>query len=87
LWAEASDGQEAFAKMADKTQHCYFGSLSGEIDGVGLIREAKKQLVKASRIRYACIFQQPKFIEECCEAGAAYCMLNRLISLRWQNVL
>ncbi len=78
--AEASDGQEAFAKMARHRPNVVISDLYlGKIDGVGLIRTAKKQLPDhfPSFIMLASFASQNLF-EECCEAGAAYCMLKPL---------
>ena len=76
--AEASDGHEAFAKMARLRPNIVISDLYlGKIDGVGLIKEAKKQLGEAfpAFIMLAAFNSQTLF-EECCEAGAAYCMLK-----------
>ncbi len=78
--AEAADGQEAFAKMARlKPNIVISGLYLGKIDGVGLIRTAKKQMPDyfPSFIMLAPFASQNLF-EECCEAGAAYCMLKPL---------
>ena len=43
--AEASDGQEAFAKMVRTKPNVVISDLYlGKIDGVGLIRNAKRQM-------------------------------------------
>jgi two-component system response regulator (stage 0 sporulation protein A) len=49
----------------------------GKIDGVGIIRSAKKQMPNdfPAFIMLASFTSQNLF-EECCEAGAAYCMLK-----------
>ncbi|MBE6691909.1 MAG: sporulation transcription factor Spo0A [Ruminococcaceae bacterium] len=78
--AEASDGQEAFSKMARTKPNIVISDLYlGKIDGVGLIRTAKKQMPDEfpSFIMLASFASQNLF-EECCEAGAAYCMLKPL---------
>jgi two-component system response regulator (stage 0 sporulation protein A) len=78
--AEAADGQEAFSKMARTKPNVVISDLYlGKIDGVGLIRTAKKQLPEdfPSFIMLASFASQNLF-EECCEAGAAYCMLKPL---------
>lgn len=78
--AEAADGQEAFSKMARLKPNIVISDLYlGKIDGVGLIKTAKKQLPECfpSFIMLA-TFASPNLFEECCEAGAAYCMLKPL---------
>ncbi len=77
---EAVDGQEAFSKMARLKPNIVISDLYlGKIDGVGLIRTAKKQMPDdfPSFIMLASFASQNLF-EECCEAGAAYCMLKPL---------
>lgn len=78
--AEASDGQEAFAKMARLKPNIVISDLYlGKIDGVGLIREAKKQLGNNfPAFVMLASFNSQNLFEECCEAGAAYCMLKPL---------
>lgn len=76
--AEASDGQEAFAKMVRTKPNVVISDLYlGKIDGVGLIRNAKKQMPNdfPAFVMLASFTSQNLF-EECCEAGAAYCMLK-----------
>ena len=76
--AEAADGQEAFAKMVRMKPNVVISDLYlGKIDGVGLIRSAKRQLPEEfpAFIMLASFTSQNLF-EECCEAGAAYCMLK-----------
>lgn len=78
--AEASDGQEAFAKMARLKPNIVISDLYlGKIDGVGLIREAKKQLGdNFPAFVMLASFNSQNLFEECCEAGAAYCMIKPL---------
>lgn len=76
--AEAADGQEAFAKIARTKPNVVVSDLYlGKIDGVGIIRSAKKQMLDdfPAFIMLASFTSQNLF-EECCEAGAAYCMLK-----------
>lgn len=76
--AEAADGQEAFAKIARTKPNVVVSDLYlGKIDGVGIIRSAKKQMPNdfPAFIMLASFTSQNLF-EECCEAGAAYCMLK-----------
>ncbi|MBQ5837994.1 MAG: sporulation transcription factor Spo0A [Clostridia bacterium] len=76
--AEAADGQEAFAKIARTKPNVVVSDLYlGKIDGVGIIRSAKKQMPDdfPAFIMLASFTSQNLF-EECCEAGAAYCMLK-----------
>lgn len=76
--AEAADGQEAYQKMARLKPNVVISDLYlGKTDGVGLIRNAKRHLNDAfpSFIMLS-DFSSPNLFEECCEAGAAYCMLK-----------
>ncbi|MBR5277637.1 MAG: sporulation transcription factor Spo0A [Clostridia bacterium] len=76
--AEAADGQEAFSKMARTKPNIVISDLYlSKIDGVGLIKTAKKQMPEdfPSFIMLASFASQNLF-EECCECGAAYCMLK-----------
>lgn len=78
--AEAADGQDAYNKLVRLKPNIVVSDLYlGKIDGVGLIRTAKKQLAAdfPSFIMLASFHSQNLF-EECCEAGAAYCMLKPL---------
>ena len=74
---EAGDGQEALLKITRLKPNIVISDLYlGKIDGVGLIRESKKQLGESypSFIMIS-TFNNPSLYEECVEAGAAYCML------------
>ncbi len=76
--AEAADGQEAFSKMARMKPNVVISDLYlGKIDGVGLIKTAKKQMPDdfPAFIMLSSFPSQSHF-EECCEAGAAYCMIK-----------
>lgn len=76
--AEAADGQEAFQKMARTKPNIVIADLYlGKLDGVGLMRTAKKQMPAdfPSFIMLAS-FSSLNLFEECCELGAAYCMLK-----------
>ena len=78
--AEAADGQEAFQKMARVKPNIVISDLYlGKIDGVGLIKTAKKQMPEdfPSFIMLSA-FPSQNLFEECCESGAAYCMLKPL---------
>ena len=78
--AEAAVGQEAFSKIVRTKPNIVISDLYlGKIDGVGLIRTAKKQLTEdfPAFIMLAS-FNSQNLFEECCEAGAAYCMLKPL---------
>lgn len=75
---EASDGQEAFGKIARCKPNIVIMDLYlSKLDGVGLIKECKKQLGDnfPSFIVLA-PFVATNLFEECCESGAAYCMLK-----------
>ena len=76
--AEAADGQEAFSKIVRTKPNIVISDLYlGKIDGVGLIRTAKKQLTEdfPAFIMLAS-FNSQNLFEECCEAGAAYAGLR-----------
>ncbi len=76
--AEAADGQEAFQKIARMKPNIVISDLYlGKIDGVGLIRSTKMQMPEEfpSFIMLAS-FASDNLFSECCEAGAAYCMLK-----------
>ncbi len=74
---EATDGQEALLKITRLKPNIVISDLYlGKIDGVGLIREAKKQLGDAyPAFIMISSFNNPSLYEECVEAGAVYCML------------
>lgn len=76
--AEAVDGQEAFAKMVRTKPNVVISDLYlSKIDGVGLIRDAKKQMPDDfPAFVMLAAFNNQMLFEECCEAGAAYCMLK-----------
>ena len=78
--AEAADGQEAFAKMVRCKPNVVISDLYlGKMDGVGLIRTAKRQLRdELPAFIMLASFTSSNLFEECCEAGAAYCMLKPL---------
>lgn len=76
--AEATDGQEAFSKMARTKPNIVVSDIYlRKIDGVGLMQTAKKQMPDElpSFIMLASFASRTHF-EDCCEAGAAYCMLK-----------
>ncbi len=75
---EASDGQEAFAKMARLKPNIVVSDLYlGKLDGAALIKTAKRQLPNDfPAFIMVAAFASPSLFEECCEAGAAYCMLK-----------
>ena len=76
--AEAADGQDAYNKLVRTRPNIVISDLYlGKIDGAGLIRAAKKQFPDdfPSFIMVAS-FASMNLFEECCEAGAAYCMLK-----------
>ncbi len=75
--AEAADGQEALLKITRLKPGIVISNLYlGKIDGVGLIRETKKQLGDAyPAFIMMSSFNNPRLYEESVEAGAVYCML------------
>lgn len=77
---EASEKNEAFAKIARYKPQVVISELYiGKSDGVQLIRNCKKQLGDhfPAFIMLA-TFNNQNLFEECCEAGAAYCMIKPL---------
>ncbi len=75
---EAADGQEAFGKIARQKPSIVISDLYlSKLDGVGLIKECKKQMGDTfpSFIMLS-PFVSNNLFEECCELGAAYCMLK-----------
>ncbi len=76
--AEASDGHEAFQKIVRHKPNIVISDIFlGKIDGVGLIRSAKKQIPDdfPAFIMVTAYASDDQF-RECCEAGATYCMLK-----------
>ena len=76
--AEAADGQEAFAKLVRTKPNVVISDLYlPKIDGVGLIRYVKKQHQEETpAFIMLASFASQNLFEECCEAGAAYCLLK-----------
>lgn len=76
--AEASDGQEAFAKMVRTKPNVVIADLYlSKLDGVGLIRSAKRQMPDDfPAFVMLSAFTSQNLFEECCEVGAAYCILK-----------
>lgn len=76
--AEAADGQEAFAKLVRTKPNVVISDLYlSKIDGVGLIRYVKKQHQEETpAFIMLASFASQNLFEECCEAGAAYCLLK-----------
>ena len=74
---EAADGQDALVKITRLKPGVVISDMHlGKIDGVGLIRESKKQLGDGyPAFIMISSFHNPGVFEECVEAGAAYCML------------
>ncbi|MBE6578576.1 MAG: sporulation transcription factor Spo0A [Ruminococcaceae bacterium] len=77
---EAADGQDALVKITRLKPGVVISDMHlGKIDGVGLIRESKKQLGDAyPAFIMISSFHNPGVFEECVEAGAAYCMVMPL---------
>ncbi len=77
---ESADGQDALTKITRLKPNVVISNLHlCKVDGVGLIRESKKQLGEgAPTFIMISPFQNPGVYEECMEAGAAYCMLSPL---------
>jgi len=77
---EAADGQEAFGKIARCKPNIVITDLYlAKLDGVGLIKECKKQMGDAfPAFIVLSPFVATNLFEECCESGAAYCMLKPL---------
>lgn len=75
---EATDGQEAFGKIARCKPNIVITDLYlSKLDGVGLIKECKKQMGENfPSFIVLSPFVATNLFEECCESGAAYCMLK-----------
>ncbi|MEG1742699.1 MAG: sporulation transcription factor Spo0A [Clostridia bacterium] len=78
--AEACEGSEAFAKIARYKPHIVISELYlGKADGVWLIRSCKRQIPESfPAFIMLSDFNNQNLFEECCEAGAAYCMIKPL---------
>ena len=75
---EAADGQDAFSKISRFRPNVVISELYlGRIDGVQLIKETKRKLGdEFPAFVMLSSFNSQSFFEECCESGAAYCMLK-----------
>jgi len=75
---EASEKNEAFAKIARyKPQVVISEVYMGKGDGVQLIRECRRQMGDSfPAFIMMASFNNQNLFEECCEAGAAYCMIK-----------
>lgn len=76
--SEAADGQEAYMKIARLKPNIVISDLYlAKMDGVHLVREAKKQMGDSfPAFIMLSNFSNEQLFEDCCEAGAAYCMLK-----------
>ncbi|MBQ3195727.1 MAG: sporulation transcription factor Spo0A [Clostridia bacterium] len=76
--AEAADGEEAFLKIArHRPKVVVCDTMLPRMDGLRLIRECKNKLGNACcRFVMLAAYSADPLIEECLEAGAAYCMLK-----------
>lgn len=75
---EASDGREAFTRICRTKPNVVVSELYlSQLDGAALIKECRKQLGEAcpSFIMLSS-FNSEELFEECCEAGASYCMIK-----------
>ena len=74
---EASDGREAFTRICRSKPNVVISELYlGMLDGAGLIKECRKQLGdNAPAFIMMSAFNSEELFEECCEAGASYCMI------------
>lgn len=77
---EAIDGKEAFAKIARIKPNVVVSDVYlSKMDGVQLIRESKKQMAGSfPAFVMLASFNSENIFEDCCEAGAAYCMIKPL---------
>ncbi|MFA6729478.1 MAG: sporulation transcription factor Spo0A [Eubacteriales bacterium] len=77
---EACEKNEAFAKIARYKPQVVISELYiGKSDGVQLIRNCKKQMGDTfPAFIMLASFNNQNLFEECCEAGAAYCMIKPL---------
>lgn len=75
---EASDGRDAFARICRTKPNVVISELYlSQLDGAGLIKECKKQLGENTpAFIMMSAFNSEELFEECCEAGASYCMIK-----------
>ena len=75
---EASDGREAFTRICRSKPNVVISEIYlGALDGAGLIKECRKQLGdNAPAFIMMSAFNLEELFEECCEAGASYCMIK-----------
>ncbi len=75
---EASDGREAFTRICRSKPAVVISELYlGVLDGVGLIKECRRQLGEnCPAFIMMSAFNSGELFEECCEAGASYCMIK-----------
>lgn len=75
---EAADGREAFTRICRTKPNVVISEVYlSQLDGAALIKECKKQLGEnAPAFIMMSSFNAQQLFEECCEAGAAYCMIK-----------
>ncbi|MBQ1933488.1 MAG: sporulation transcription factor Spo0A [Clostridia bacterium] len=75
---EAADGREAFTRICRTKPNVVISELYlSLLDGAGLIKECRKQLGSSSpAFIMMSSFNSEELFEECCEAGASYCMIK-----------
>ena len=75
---EASDGREAFTRICRTKPNVVISELYlSLLDGAGIIKECRKQLGEACpAFIMMSSFNSEELFEECCEAGASYCMIK-----------
>ncbi len=75
---EASDGRDAFARICRTKPNVVISELYlSLLDGAGLIKECRKQLGESCpAFIMLSSFNSEELFEECCEAGASYCMIK-----------
>ncbi len=76
--SEAIDGMDAFSKIARYRPNVVISELYlGRIDGLQLIKESKRKFGEYfPAFIMLSSFNNQALFEECCQSGAAYCMLK-----------
>ena len=78
---EAGDGMDALSKILRLKPNVVISDLYlGKLDGATLMRNVKRQLSAGDFPAFIMVaaFTSPSLFEECCDLGAAYCMIKPL---------
>ncbi len=75
---EAADGREAFTRICRTKPNVVISEIYlSQLDGAVLIKECRKQLGESCpAFIMMSAFNSEELFEECCEAGASYCMIK-----------